>query len=661
MTPLETVLAQLERLGCQPRKSGSGWLALCPYHELDGGKHRPSLAVAQTQDGKALLRCFANCPTELVLERLDLRWQDLWPDSVRPKVLGNGQSTTKPADGNGQAGKSYPTVEAALTDLQRSLGRPTGLWPYHNTAGELVGLVCRFGLPGGEKSYRPLTPCQDGWRIAAMKEPRPLYRLSDLLAADPRTPVVVCEGEKAAEAALLCGLLATTSSGGAQAAAKTDWTPLAGRNVIILPDNDEAGLQYAQGVARLALEAGAASVKIVRLSDYCPLLPEHGDIADVLADPAWCGACLGESATPEDLGRLILQWASKTPEVPRPGPVILNLADVQPEAIQWLWPDRFPLGKVSLLVGMPGGGKSLLTIDIAARLSRGLQWPDGAGCPEGDSLFIVAEDGLADTVRPRAEAAEARLERIHVLEAIQRVNDGEIYKMPVCLTCIEEIAQAMKQVRPRLVVLDPIGHFLPVDVDVNAENHVRQVLGRLAELAAEFETAIVLVAHRRKARADFADDVVLGSRGFVGLARAVWHVCRDGEDETRRLLVPGKNNLAGPVSGLGFRIVSENGYPRLEWDSSPVLLTASQAIARELETTKETQVAAAEKALILALSGGPKANREVLQELTRQGFSEKTIQRAKTAAGVRSVKTRFGGVWEWKLPDELCEPPTNEV
>lgn len=385
MTPLETVLAQLERLGCRPRKSGCGWLALCPYHELDGGKHRPSLAVAQTQDGKALLRCFANCPTELVLERLDLRWQDLWPDSVRPKVLGNGQSITKPADGNGQAGKSYPTVEAALTDLQRSLGRPTGLWPYHNTAGELVGLVCRFGLPGGEKSYRPLTPCQDGWRIAAMKEPRPLYRLSDLLAADPRTPIVVCEGEKAAEAARLCGLQAITSSGGAQAAAKTDWTPLAGRKVIILPDNDESGLQYAQGVARLALEAGAASVKIVRLSDYCPLLPEHGDIADVLADPAWCGACLGESATPEDFGRLVLQWANEAPEVPQPQSEETPIPNWQPFPLEAL-PEPFRSftaeAAEALQVDPASVALSLLTVAASAiGGSRRLAPKDGWNVP----------------------------------------------------------------------------------------------------------------------------------------------------------------------------------------------------------------------------------------------------------------------------------------
>jgi len=392
----------------------------------------------------------------------------------------------------------------------------------------------------------------------------PLYSLPEIAQANPDVPVVVCEGEKTAEAAKQCGLLATCSAGGAGAAAKTDWTPLTGRRLLILLDNDEPGQKYAETVARLALEAGAAEVKVLRLADYCPSLPEGGDLVDVIGDPDWHGCGLREGANLEDLGRWILAKAEAIPPwQPNPGlaagPVVVRLAEVEPQEVQWLWTGRIPLGRISLLVGMPGSGKSLLTLDMAARITRGWDWPDRSPCLQGNVLFVIGEDGLADTVRGRAEAAGADTHRLFVLTAIQRVEKDQPFQVPVCLSHIEEITQAVIKTEPRLVVFDPIGHFIPADIDANVENHVRLVLGRLAELAEQHQTAVLLVAHRRKAKVEFADDVVLGSRAFVGLARAVWHVCKDAEDENRRLLVPGKNNLAPPMDGLAFWIKGDLG------------------------------------------------------------------------------------------------------
>jgi hypothetical protein len=119
----------------------------------------------------------------------------------------------------------------------------------------------------------------------------------------------VVEGEKACDAAVSCGLLATTSAGGAAAAGKSDWSALRGRRAVILPDADEAGEKYAADVARLCVAAGAAEVRILRLADHAPDLPEGGDLADIVADERWCGLPLGDAATPEDLGRLILKLA----------------------------------------------------------------------------------------------------------------------------------------------------------------------------------------------------------------------------------------------------------------------------------------------------------------------------------------------------------------
>lgn len=151
-------------------------------------------------------------------------------------------------------------------------GRPCGL--YHDAAGDPVGLVVRWDLSDGNKDIRPVSRYPDGWRVAAMPEPRPLYRLPELLLADAEKPVVVVEGEKCADAAWSLGFVATTSAGGSQAAAKTDWRPLAGKEVWIMPDNDAPGRKYAETVAGiLARLTPAPVIRVVEL----PGLPDGGD------------------------------------------------------------------------------------------------------------------------------------------------------------------------------------------------------------------------------------------------------------------------------------------------------------------------------------------------------------------------------------------------
>jgi len=170
--------------------------------------------------------------------------------------------------------------------------------------------VLRWNQPDGSKAIRPLRRNLDGtWAIGALSEPRSLYRLPAVLAAGAETPVVVAEGEKTVDAAWQCGLVGTTSAGGAGAANKTDWQPLAGRRVVILPDNDEPGEQYAEDVAQLVLAAGAKEVRVLRLVDFAKELPVGGDLADVLESPTWCGLPLADGAGLADVGQWILATA----------------------------------------------------------------------------------------------------------------------------------------------------------------------------------------------------------------------------------------------------------------------------------------------------------------------------------------------------------------
>jgi hypothetical protein len=191
-------------------------------------------------------------------------------------------SKAERSSGNGDGDRTvFPTALDALRHLERSSGTPNALWIYLDPERKPMGVVLRWDTPSG-KRVRPVSRKLDGsgWVVGGMPTPRPLYWLPELLATGPGARVYVTEGEKAAEAARSLGLVATTSPHGAKSASKADWSPLAGRDVVILPDHDDAGEKYADDVIRLATAAGAKSVRVVRLAELWAGMPEGGDMAD---------------------------------------------------------------------------------------------------------------------------------------------------------------------------------------------------------------------------------------------------------------------------------------------------------------------------------------------------------------------------------------------
>jgi hypothetical protein len=317
---IDDFIALLSQHGCRPRRSGSGWVALCPHHELDGQKHSPSLSVKMGQDGRILVHCFANCPPERVVAALGLRMSDLMPPRHSVVVTSNrvvgapakrGSESTESSDG-----KAFASAEDAITALARQFRcEPTHKWTYQNASGETIAYAIRFDPPGQGKVIRYISLRESGWQIAGIPAPRPPYRLAEIRAISDRDCLVIVEGEKTADAAVRCGLVATMSAGRAEAASKTDWAllePASWRRIVILPDNDDAGERYADDVARQLWAAGARDIRIVRLVDYATELPPGGDLADVINATDYYGL-LGEGATLADVGRWILQIAEQTP------------------------------------------------------------------------------------------------------------------------------------------------------------------------------------------------------------------------------------------------------------------------------------------------------------------------------------------------------------
>jgi hypothetical protein len=276
---MQRVVAALRAIGITPKPVKGGYEALCPAHD----DTNPSLSINPGDDGRVLIHCHAGCPPESVVASLDLKMSDLMGPDVNsvyetPRgAVKNGGFVDRPRR------KQFESLDSAMSEINRR--PPDHQYPYHRTGGELVAVVGRWNEPGG-KVIRPFTRVGEGWEIGAPPEPRPLFGLRDL--GDGR--VFVVEGEKCVEAARLLGLNAVTSMGGARAAAKTDWGPLAGREVVILPDEDEAGDEYAECVCDILQALNPPpTVKIVWLEgldegeDLADLIERRGDQRDALS------------------------------------------------------------------------------------------------------------------------------------------------------------------------------------------------------------------------------------------------------------------------------------------------------------------------------------------------------------------------------------------
>ena len=235
-SPIDTVLKRLSDSGSTVRLSGSHrWMANCPVHD----DQNPSLSLSTDSQNKVLIKCHAGCNTKDVLERLNLTYSDL--NAEKPSNIQS--KTTKPKTKH----KAFDSAESAIAWLSKSTnGVLANQWLYRDQNNREVFRVLRFQTPKG-KDYRPLHPSKEGYRIGTPSDKLPRYRLPDL---PENETIYIVEGEKAADQTINIGLAATTSAHGAGSTKKTDWSPLKGRDIVILPDKDEAGKKYAHEVAR---------------------------------------------------------------------------------------------------------------------------------------------------------------------------------------------------------------------------------------------------------------------------------------------------------------------------------------------------------------------------------------------------------------------------
>lgn len=330
----------------------------------------------------------------------------------------------------------------------------------------------------------------------------------------------------------------------------------------------------------------------------------------------------------------------------------LPLGQWPERSVSWLWPGRLALGQLALLDGDPGLGKSLVTLDLCARLTTGRPFPDNSPCPEPANVIVLnAEDSPDQTIRPRLQSFGADLDRVY----LPSPDDPEMptpLRLPAQLDALE---RALAQHSARLVVIDPVTAFLDRSVNTASDQSVRGVLGPLAELAERHQCAVLLVRHLNKRAGARALYRGAGAISFVAACRSAWLIAPDPEQPERRVLAQLKNNLAPPQPSLAFLLAgSADGPPTITWLGSSTWQADQLLGHRHARPEQPSPREEACKILSDLLRDGPRTSREIGKLLREKGITKTTLKRAKLDLEIRSVRVWAGGqrLCYWLLPHQ---------
>jgi len=591
------------------------------------------LSVARGNGSGPLIKCHAGCATADVLAALDLSWSDLLPPRG-PRQPAAGKASRATAEARRAASdKSDSSASTGKTIISEYCIR--------DTAGDLVAVHVREDLPGGGKRFRWELPDGTLGLGGRPVSSLPLFGSERLKDLDPDQAVIVTEGEKVASVIVSAGIPAVgTVTGASGTPGDEALRPLLGRQVYLWPDNDPPGIEHMRRIAEALWRIGCRQIRTVNWE----AAPPGGDAADLLALEGGLDEvhALLDEATPYTPGEA--------------GLVTERLSDVTPEAVTWLWDGRLPLGKLVLIAGLPGLGKSCLSLAIASAVSRGSLWPCGEGrAPLGDVLLISLEDDPADTIVPRLLAEGADLSRIHRLAFVPGADGRRGLDLSRDVPRLETYLEAHPDIR--LVVIDPLSAVLGA-IDTHRNADVRGVLAPLADVAARHRVCVLGVTHLAKASSGQQALLrVIGSVAFAAAARAVYLVTRDATDESKVLFLPVKSNL-GPVRpGLSFTretvsVADRIEAPRIRWLGT-VTVTADEAAPDS--DSEPNALSEAVAFLRSALRDGPVEAKRLFADAQAAGIAAKTLRRAKTRLRIESGRSGGlgrAGTWEWRLLDQ---------
>ena len=322
---------------------------------------------------------------------------------------------------------------------------------------------------------------------------------------------------------------------------------------------------------------------------------------------------------------------------------LINMEQVEVEKIDWLLYPFIPFGKVTIVQGDPGEGKTTMVLQIIAKLTKG-----EAVLPSGSDesaleektmvlepvnvIYQTAEDGLGDTIKPRLLSAGADCSRVMVIDD----NDQALTMMDA------RLEEAIIQTKARLVVLDPIQGFLGTDVDMHRANEIRPLMKRVAVLAEKYHCAIILIGHMNKNSNGKSSYRGLGSIDFQAAARSVLIVGRIKDEPEIRVVCHVKSSLAPEGKSIAFRLDKDTGFEWIgEYDISADDLLSGDNRGQKIHEAKEF--------LKEILVSGTVAQTKVAEEAESRGIKKKTLWNAKKELEIDSVK--IGNQWFWMLPE----------
>jgi len=336
-------------------------------------------------------------------------------------------------------------------------------------------------------------------------------------------------------------------------------------------------------------------------------------------------------------------------------PVLIPLSEIERKDVTWLWEPYIPMAVITLLDGDPMVGKTFLACVIASIVSNGDPFlgQDGKPGPRrepGKVVYMSCEDDWETTLSRRFDALGANQDNIIALQG-QADPESEAI-VPISLQEYNLLHMALEQYKPALVVIDPIQGYLGPGVDMNKANEVRPLLARLAALAQEFNTAVLLIRHLGKSMKDKAIYAGLGTIDFMAAARSALLAGSNPKEPNKRAIVHQKHNLSAQGVSLGYTITSDGKF---EWTGISDL-QKSDILAPEPMPKREREESELDKAIAFLsgfLAAGPQKAKAVIAEATRRGISLRTLHRAKAKdyLGVESAKQGKTGPWYWKLPE----------
>ena len=302
--------------------------------------------------------------------------------------------------------------------------------------------------------------------------------------------------------------------------------------------------------------------------------------------------------------------------------------------MQWLWHPYIPFGKLSIIQGDPGEGKTTLALRLASACSTGNPLPGMESMEPFNVIYQSAEDGMGDTIKPRLMEAGADLDRV-----LSIVEDKKQLSL-----LDERIEKAIREHNARLMILDPIQGYIGSQVDMNRANEIRTVLKSVSSVAERTSCAIVLIGHLNKAKGSSSAYRGLGSIDFRAAARSVLLIGRLKNDPTVRVIVHDKSSLAPEGKSLAFGLGDEEGF---RWLDGYDGITSEELLCG---FTTETKTAAAEELIRSMLAGGQEIMAEnVFRAAEGKGISRRTVNEAKKA--IPNIVTRKNSkYWFWSLP-----------